>query len=86
MEQPLESMRRCKQLGQGALIVKAADLLDNVEHYLGDSKPELREWLSQTLKAFLELSTPELANEPVWQSLQAWYHEVIQSVKPQTAG
>jgi (p)ppGpp synthase/HD superfamily hydrolase len=69
-EQTLESMQRCKRLGQAGLIIKAADLLDNVEHYLGDAKPELREWLSRTLKTFLDLSAPELVNEPVWQSLQ----------------
>jgi len=80
LEQTVESMQRCKRLGQAALLVKAADLLDNMEHYLAEAKPELREWLSQTLETFLDLSAAELASERVWQSLQDTYHELAQSL------
>lgn len=72
-EQTIESMQRCKCLGQAALIVKAADLLDHVEHGRDDAKPESRAWLSRTLETFLDLSMSELVNEPVWHSLQARY-------------
>jgi guanosine-3',5'-bis(diphosphate) 3'-pyrophosphohydrolase len=80
LEQPLESMRRCKQLGKDALLVKGADILDNVQHYLGDSRPEMRGWMRQSLQTFLDLSVPELAGEPVWQCIQ----EQFQALSEQT--
>ncbi|HLF89872.1 MAG TPA: HD domain-containing protein [Anaerolineales bacterium] len=80
LERSVESYQRCKQLGKPALLIKAADILDNVQHYLGDSKPELRGWLSQTLQTFLALSAPELANEPVWQSLRDQHQALVESL------
>lgn len=76
LEQALESMQRYKRLGRAALIVKAADLLDHVEHDRDEAQPEWRTALSRMLKTFLDLSAPELRHEPVWHSLHSRYLEL----------
>ena len=60
---------RCKSYGRTALLIKAADILDNSRywHLLADKK--LSQWLIWKIDYFLQISLPELEKEPVWHKL-----------------
>jgi (p)ppGpp synthase/HD superfamily hydrolase len=76
-ERDLDVLRRCKRAGKGALLVKAADILDNSDYYCRVSADdELFRWLLQKLKYFLEMSSSELAGEPVWANLRGRLEEL----------
>jgi len=79
-ERDMEMIDRCKEAGKGALIIKAVDILDNSQYYYHLSKNEEEyDRLLRKMKYFLELSSEELANEPVWHLLEKRYNELIQS-------
>ena len=62
----------CDQINQmphDALIIKAADLLDNVAYYYNTSA-EMKEYLISNLKYFIKYSQSKIGNEVVWQELQ----------------
>lgn len=75
-EQNREMFARCKAHGSAALLIKAADILDNSRywHLLDDS--ELLRWLLWKIEHFLEISAAELEGELVWQSLSQRYEEL----------
>ena len=68
-EQNREMFSRCKSYGRTALLIKAADILDNSRywHLLADKK--LSQWLIWKIDYFLQISLPELEKEPVWHKL-----------------
>jgi (p)ppGpp synthase/HD superfamily hydrolase len=75
----LDMLRRCKEGGQGALLIKAADILDNSGYFSLCADDELDRWLLQKMKYFLEMSSSELAREPVWRDLQQRFEELNRS-------
>jgi (p)ppGpp synthase/HD superfamily hydrolase len=78
-ERDLEMLNRCKEGGKGALLIKAADILDNSDYYRLCENEEQFHWLLQKTGYFLEISSGELAREPVWRSLTQRYQELGQS-------
>ncbi len=61
--------RRCFSLGRAAVLVKAADILDNSDYYgMGDSE-ELRMNLITKLEYFIDASEPYIGNEDIHQKL-----------------
>ncbi len=78
-ERDLEMLQRCKNAGKWALLIKAADILDNSDYYQLHPNRELSRWLLQKMGYFLELSTEELSQEQVWYSLKQRYQELLQS-------
>jgi (p)ppGpp synthase/HD superfamily hydrolase len=79
-ERDKEMINRCKEAGKGAIIIKAADILDNGQYFYHLSKNE-EDYarVLQKMKYFLELSSEELGNEPVWHLLKKQYDEIVKS-------
>jgi guanosine-3',5'-bis(diphosphate) 3'-pyrophosphohydrolase len=78
-ERDLDMLNRCKNGGKWALLIKAADILDNSAYFQLNAEEELSRWLLRKMEYFLELSSVELADEPVWHSLNQRYQELTQS-------
>ena len=78
-ERDLDMLHRCKEGGKWALLIKAADILDNSAYFQLRADEELSRWLLQKMGYFLELSSKELAQEQVWHSLKQRYQELRQS-------
>jgi (p)ppGpp synthase/HD superfamily hydrolase len=84
-EKPLENKkRRYFQIferglaaGKKALIVKAADILDNSYylHFVSDRK--LHEWLLEKMKHFIKNTSSIIKEEPVWNDLNKQYNNLI---------
>lgn len=70
-----EMFERVYQAGREALLVKAADLLNNSYYY--DLAPaEKRPGLLKKVGHFLSLSQSEIETEPVWQDLNNQYQKL----------
>ena len=78
-ERDLDMLNRCKEGGKWALLIKAADILDNSAYYRLCADEELSHWLLRKMGYFLELSSEELDQEPVWHSLKQRYQELGRS-------
>jgi (p)ppGpp synthase/HD superfamily hydrolase len=80
----IDMLDRCKRAGKWALLIKAADILDNSAFFRLRTDEEQSHWLLRKMKYFLELSADELAEEPVYFCLKKRYEELVQSsgIKP----
>jgi len=72
-----EMLARCKAYGKMALLIKAADILDNSRYWHLLTDKELSRWLLWKIRYFLERSAPELEEEPVWKNLSQRYQELV---------
>ena len=70
LERSREVMYRAKRVGRDALVVKAADLEDNLRFYLADANRSMLGWLEGLLPLFLDLSSEDIGSERVWAELQ----------------
>lgn len=77
LDRPHEVINRCRQLGREALLVKAADLEDNLAFYLGEANREMLGWLAGLLDHFLSTSSSAIGSEAVWKSLSTRRREVL---------
>ncbi len=65
-----EMFARCAAAGRGALLVKAADILDNSHYYrLTDDEDSYRRVLAK-MRDFIDLSEDALRGEQVWEELR----------------
>jgi guanosine-3',5'-bis(diphosphate) 3'-pyrophosphohydrolase len=78
MERSRDSVMRCKHLGRDALMIKAADLIDNLRFYLADANPDKFGQLAESLRFFLEISADELEQDEAWQEIDR-YHESVKA-------
>ncbi len=69
-----DNFNRCLNAGKQALIVKAADLFDNVDYYHLASSNELTIWLFNKLDYFINLSKDILTDEIIFQKLVKKYN------------
>ena len=65
-ERDMDMLNRCKEGGKWALLIKAADILDNSAYFRLRADEEQSHWLLRKMGYFLEISSGELAEEPVW--------------------
>jgi GTP pyrophosphokinase len=65
-----DSIDRCNLLGRDALLIKAADLVDNLRFYLPYANPNKLGQLSESLRYFLDASVDELGQEDPWHQLE----------------
>jgi len=73
LERHLDIYERCFELGRDAVLVKAADLLDNSDYYgLGDDE-QLRRNLIEKMGYFVEHAEPYIGEEDVYRELEAKY-------------
>ncbi|GGM51817.1 HD domain-containing protein [Haloarcula argentinensis] len=69
LQQHLDMYERCFALGRSAVIVKAADILDNSDYYdLGGSEV-LRKNLIKKMDYFIQNSEPYIGEEDIYQEL-----------------
>lgn len=77
-ERYIDTFERCFKVGREAVIVKAADILDNSHYYpLADSKG-LRKDLIGKMKYFIEKSEPYIGNESLYQKLKDNFFNIKQ--------
>jgi (p)ppGpp synthase/HD superfamily hydrolase len=78
-EQYKDVFNRCLKKGKEALIIKAADILDNSHYYHLAENKELTQHLFQKMKYFIDLSEPVLKSEIVYEDLKRQYHDLVNS-------
>lgn len=69
LERCYDIYKRCFELGRSAVVVKAADILDNSDYYsLGDSE-ELQKNQLKKMEYFIDNSEPYVGEEDIFQEL-----------------
>ena len=77
-ERYLDTYGRCEKLGKDAIVIKAADILDNSYYYRFAKDRELYKWLLfDKLKHFVENSEKFIGKERVWMDLKKKYLALI---------
>lgn len=76
-EQNLDVFRRCQEYGFDALIVKCADIIDNIDYFVPTpGYEELALFLVDKYHSFLEIAKVFLANEELFRILEGKVHRV----------
>lgn len=76
LERHYDIYSRCFELGRDAVVVKAADILDNSDYYaLGDSA-ELQRNVLEKMRYFVEHSEPYIGGEAIHRELEEQYAAV----------
>ncbi len=65
-----QTLERCKKLGKDALVVKAADILDNSSYYVLVKDREHHRWLLEKMGDFIAQTEELLKGEVVWEDLK----------------
>jgi hypothetical protein len=78
-DRDMNMLKRCKDGGKWALLIKATDILENSDYYELHQGDELSHRLLLRLKIFLEMSKEELANEQIWNILNQRFKEFVES-------
>lgn len=69
LERHYDIYRRCFELGRSAVLVKAADILDNSDYYgVGDSE-ELQKNLLTKMEYLIDESEPYIGDEDIYHEL-----------------
>ncbi|WP_435359976.1 HD domain-containing protein [Haloarchaeobius sp. DFWS5] len=80
LERHYDIYKRCFELGRDAVVVKAADLLDNSDYYaVGDSEG-LQQNLLTKMKYFIDESEPYVGNEDIHHELETKFPTVQRRV------
>lgn len=72
---------RCLKAGREALLIKAADILDNSNYYHLAKDRDMKNRLIQKLNYFLEISEEEIGKEQVWKDLKSSHKELSKELK-----
>ena len=73
-----ENFERCHQAGKDALIIRAADFLDNTDYYNLAPTSEMTRWLLKKLKYFIDKSKSKLEDEPLYKELVEKYEKLTE--------
>lgn len=73
-----QTLKRCLEMGKDALIIKAADILDNSYYYHLAEGEDLKKLLFDKMEQFIEKSSDILKDEIVWKNLSRQYIELGQ--------
>lgn len=65
-----ETLSRCLDIGKEALVIKAADILDNSHYYQLVKDEKLYQWLLEKLSHFINHTESILGDEKVWKELK----------------
>lgn len=74
-----QSFARCLKKGKDALVIKAADILDNSHYYHLVKDEKLSQWLLEKTRHFLKNSEKFIKDEEVWEELKKQYDQLIKS-------
>ena len=75
LKQAKELFNNCIKFGYEALIVKCADLVDNINYVNLVDNCEVREKLWKKYKMFLEMTNPLIKDEIIYKLLEKEYNE-----------
>lgn len=67
VEQYKDAMRRAADTGKDALVVMAADLIQNEPYY---NHEDFKQYPWDKIQYFIEFAEPILKNEPIWEGLE----------------
>lgn len=76
-EQFKDMFKRCVVYGKEALVIKAADILDNSNYIQFVSNKEMREWLLFKMKSFIDISRELIETEDIWIKLDEKYNNLL---------
>jgi len=76
-----DTFSRCKDQGREALIVKAADILDNSDYYHLATSDEDREYLLSKMQRFIEIARSDIESEPIFEDVDEKQEVVKQRIK-----
>lgn len=76
-EQFKDMFKRCMVYGKEALIIKAADILDNSNYIQFVDNKENREWLLFKMKSFIDISMELIETEEIWIKLNKKYNSLL---------
>lgn len=76
-EQFKDMFKRCLVYGKEALVIKAADILDNSNYIQFVSDKEMREWLLFKMKSFIDISRELIETEDIWIKLDEKYNNLL---------
>lgn len=81
LERCYDIYKKCFELGRSAVVVKAADILDNSDYYgLGDSEALQKNQLKK-MEYFIDKSEPYIGEEDIFQELNDKFPIVKKRVK-----
>ena len=72
-----ECFERCRKLGKDALIIKAADILDNIHYFHLVSNKELAKCLLGKWKYFIDYSKNIIGDEIPYKELESQYNKIL---------
>jgi guanosine-3',5'-bis(diphosphate) 3'-pyrophosphohydrolase len=76
-EQFKDMFKRCRAYGKEALVVKAADILDNSNYIQFVDNKEMREWLLFKMNNFINISRELIGAEEIWIKLNEKYKNLL---------
>lgn len=82
LERHRDIYERCFELGRDAVLVKAADILDNSEYYGAGGSAELRRNLLEKMEYFIDRSEPYIGDEDIHRELADRFPVVKRRVLP----
>lgn len=74
LEQSLDTFKKCKKYGKDALIIKTADILDNLPYY--DFKNN--DYPIKKINAFIQLADPILLDDKIYTELKSEFSKSLQ--------
>jgi len=74
-----ENFERCRKAGKDALIVKAADILDNADFCCFGGNGDPNDWWIEKMRYFVEISTDILKDEALHQKLKAKHDKIAKT-------
>lgn len=72
-----DMFNRCVLYGKEAVIVKAADILDNSNYIQFVNDAEMRKWLLFKMKYFINISKDLIEKEDIWSTLNEKYNSLL---------
>ena len=84
LERHYEIYERCFELGRSAVVVKAADILDNSSYYRAAGSEELQQNLIAKMRYFIEESEPYIGNEDIYDELDEKFPIVKERLQENT--
>jgi len=67
-------------LGRRALLVKAADFIDNANYYAKANNPDLRKYLYDKYIYFMKVAKKELSESNIWKQLESTYNSQVDNL------
>ena len=81
LERHYDIYKRCFELGRNAVVVKAADILDNSGYYSLAGSKDLQKNQIEKMRYFIDESEPYIGEEDIYQELNNKFSTVKERIK-----